>query len=135
VAPIFARKSVSIGILMAAVFLVVDAVVPMYVGVEILVLTFAVCLLLICSALIETPRNGLICGLTALVAQNVGTFARYLVGAGVDVAAAVVSYTLLLTLTYPLAGTIGGYFGGKLNQTTSSHPRGAAKRGTETGST
>jgi hypothetical protein len=129
VTPIFETRSVSIGILMAAVFLVVDAAVPMYVGVETLVLGFSVCLLLVCAALVETSRNGLVCGLIALVAQNLGTFARYLFSAGVDVAAAVVFYSLLLTLLYPVAGMIGGYLGGKL--ATSNHRQGAAKRRTE----
>lgn len=130
---IFERKSVSIGVLMAAVFLVVDAAVPAYVGVETLILSFAVCLLLICSALIETPRNGLMCGFVALAAQNLGTFAKYAVVAGVEIAVAVVSYSLLLTLTYPVAGMIGGYLGGRL--TTVSHWQGAARHGTETSST
>jgi hypothetical protein len=129
---IFERKPVLIGILMAAVFLVVDAAVPLYVGVETLILSFAACFLLICSALIETPRNGLICGLTALVAQNLGTFAKYVVGAGVEVAAAVVSYSILLTLTYPVTGMIGGYLGGRL--TAPNRQRDAEKRGTETSS-
>lgn len=123
------RKSASIGILMAAVFLVVDAAVPMYVRAETLILGFAACLLLICSALIETPRDGLVCGLVALVAQNLGTFARYMVVARLEVAAAVVSYSFLLTLTYAVAGMIGGYLGGRLAG--SSHRRGAAKAGNQ----
>jgi hypothetical protein len=110
----FARKSASIGVLMAAIFLVVDVVAPAYVGYETLIFGFAMCLLLVCCALVDTARDGLICGLTALAAQNVGTFLRYTISNGLEVAAAASPYPLLLTSTYLIAGAIGGYLGGKL---------------------
>jgi hypothetical protein len=128
--PKFGEKSVLIGILMAAIFLVVDAVAPVDVGYEILILGFALCLLLVCSALIDGPRDGLICGLTTFVAQNAGTFAKYAIATGVETAAALLLYWLLLTLIYPVAGTIGGYLGGKL--ATLSRRRGTVERGTKT---
>jgi hypothetical protein len=123
------RKSVSIGILMAAIFLVVDAVAPVELGYEKLFFGFAICVLLVCSALVDTPRTGLICGLTAFAAQNVGTFLRYAIASGLEVAAAVLPYSLLAS-SYLIAGMVGGYLGGKL--TTLSRRRGVTERGTKT---
>jgi len=107
-------KTVSIGIIMAAVFLIADTAISDYVPYEAGVFIFAVSLLLVCSALIDEPRDGLVCGLTALVAQNTGTFFRYAAIAGTGIAILLLPYSLLLTSTYAVAGLAGGYVGRKL---------------------
>jgi hypothetical protein len=113
---ILQRKSFSIGVLMAAVFLTIDTVVPEYVGYETLVLAFAACVLLVCSALIDTPKEGLICGLTVLVAQNAGAFAKVAIRDGPAIAAATGPYPLFLTSSYVIVGLLGGYLGGRLRE-------------------
>jgi hypothetical protein len=125
------RRSVSIGITMAGVFLVVDTLVPLYIGYETLVLIFAVCLLLVCCALIDTARGGLACGLTALAGQSLGEFVRYAIPNGPEIALAVLAYSFLLTLTYPVAGAIGGYIGGKVSTSRRGRSAAGAERSTK----
>jgi hypothetical protein len=111
---ILQRKSISIGILMAAIFLAIDAVVPFYVGYETMIPAFAICLLVVCSALIDTPKEGLICGLIVLAAQNAGAFVEVALMDGSAIAAATVPYLLIWTSSYSMVGLIGGYLGGRL---------------------
>jgi hypothetical protein len=107
-------KPFSVGILLAAVFLAVNTVVPFYVSYETLVLAFAVCVFVVCSALIDTLREGLMCGLIVLVAQNIGAFVQVAIRDGLGIAVATVPYPLILTSSYIIAGVLGGYIGGRL---------------------
>ena len=116
-------KPVLIGVIMAAIFVVLDASVPEYIVyenpayLEYETLVFAFSLFVVCSALTDTLYEGMVCGFASLVAQSLGTFARYAATDGVTVALALVLYPLLLTTGYLAAGAAGGYVGKKLGAT------------------
>jgi uncharacterized membrane protein len=112
--PVLARKPIWIGILVAAIFLAADIVIPEYVAYETTILAFTVFLFLVCLAVIDDPREGLICGLTATLAQNAGIFAQYAVSFGSELAFVLLPYSLLLTSPYLIVGALGGYLGNRL---------------------
>ena len=99
---------------MAAIFLAIDLVIPIYVSLETIILAFAVCVLVVCSAVIDTPKEGLMCGLVVLVAQNIGAFVIVAIRNGAAIATAMVPYLLILTSSYLAVGLFGGYVGGRL---------------------
>jgi hypothetical protein len=111
---ILERKSVVLGIVMAAIFLAIDLAIPIYVSLETIILAFAVCVLVVCSAVIDTPKEGLMCGLVVLVAQNIGAFVIVAIRNGAAIATAMVPYLLILTSSYVAVGLLGGYVGGRL---------------------
>jgi hypothetical protein len=111
---ILERKSVVLGILMAGIFLAIDLAIPIYVSLETIILAFAVCVLVVCSAVIDTPKEGLMCGLVVLVAQNIGAFVIVAIRNGAAIATAMVPYLLILTSSYVAVGLLGGYVGGRL---------------------
>jgi hypothetical protein len=99
---------------MAAIFLAIDLAIPIYVSLETIILAFAVCVLVVCSAVIDTPKEGLMCGLVVLVAQNIGAFVIVAIRNGAAIATAMVPYLLILTSSYVAVGLLGGYVGGRL---------------------
>lgn len=108
------RKSISVAILTAAVFLAVDALTPAYVAYELRIFVFAVCLLAVCSALMDGPKSGFTCGLIVFAAQGAATFLRYAVVWGVDIAIVLLPYSIVLISSYLIVGILGGYLGGYL---------------------
>jgi len=113
---------------MAAVFLAIDVVIPVYVGYETMIFAFALCILVVCSALIDTPKEGLICGLIVLVVQNAGAFAKVAIRDGPAIAAATVPYLLILTPSYIIAGLVGGYVGRRLAEGHKKRTKSSAAR-------
>lgn len=99
---------------MAAIFLAIDLAIPIYVSLETIILAFAVCVLVVCSAVIDTPKQGLMCGSVVLVAQNIGAFVIVAIRNGAAIATAMVPYSLILTSSYVAVGLLGGYVGGRL---------------------
>jgi len=111
---VFDKKSLIIGIVMAALFLATDAVTPIYFSYETMIMVFAICLLVVCVALFDSAWDGFYCGLTALAAQSAGGFVRYATMYGTGVASSSLLYTLVLTSIYPITATLGSMIGGRL---------------------
>ena len=69
-------------------------------------------LLLVTAALTNRLETGLLCGAVAAVTQFVGLLGFHAYSYTIGVAIAVVPFQSLRTLMYPVAGVVGGYFGG-----------------------
>jgi cytochrome bd-type quinol oxidase subunit 2 len=84
--------------------------------------TSFVAMFLVTAALTERVRDGLICGVIAVISQFLAMLSFYSYSYTITVAIAVVPYQSLRILTYPAAGLIGGYVGSYTREARSTEP-------------